>query len=556
MPLNKRFSLVVNFFIIIFVLLVSRIFYIQFFQGEKLDSDASAQRISAATIEKPRGSIVDRNFIPFTNRAVESSLVLEPLLLRGKNEYIQKLSGALGINVEKLKGEIACKKVPIIMEIQPEKIDEAHSLKGRGVSVLNKLKRYGEYSLLAHVLGYLNKTDHVGAAGLEKFYDNDLKASNENSIRIVTNANDKILQGIGCRIKRAGTDGGMLGVKLTVDYHIQKITEDIMAKYSMNGAVVVEDVNTGDIVAMASSPEFNQNDVGRYLKSPLNELFNRAVASYNIGSVFKVVSAAAALESNISLGDDYICNGIIKLGDREFRCSSYDRGGHGKIGFSEAFANSCNTYFIDLGIKVGSKRLITMAEKFGFGKVTGIGSQGVDEAGGNIPSVKDSYTDGDIANMSIGQGGIMATPVQVADMIATVANGGIKNQVNIIDSIIDADGKEVRKVRRSGWNRVISKNTAQKLSEMMAATVEHGTGTKAKPEENFIACGKTGSAETGVYINGEKVVHGWFAGYFPGNNPKYSVAVFVENGKSGGQAAGPIFKEIAEGIFRSQSIPN
>jgi peptidoglycan glycosyltransferase/penicillin-binding protein 2 len=85
---------------------------------------------------------------------------------------------------------------------------------------------------------------------------------------------------------------------------------------------------------------------------------------------------------------------------------------------------------------------------------------------------------------------------------------------------------------------------------MMEAAVDHGTGVKAKPEENFIACGKTGSAETGVYINGEKVVHGWFAGYFPGNNPKYSIAVFVENGKSGGQAAAPIFKEIAEEIFR------
>jgi peptidoglycan glycosyltransferase/penicillin-binding protein 2 len=102
---------------------------------------------------------------------------------------------------------------------------------------------------------------------LEKFYDDDLKASSDNSIRIVTNANDEILQGIGCRIKRAGARDNILNVKLTVDYHIQKITEDIMAKYGVSGAVVVEDVNTGDIVAIASSPEFNQNDVGSYLKS-------------------------------------------------------------------------------------------------------------------------------------------------------------------------------------------------------------------------------------------------------------------------------------------------
>lgn len=550
MPIAKRFGLIISFFTIVFVFLILRIFYIQIFQGQRLDSEASGQRISTAVIEKSRGSIVDRNLIPFTNRTLESLLVLEPLVLRGKNDYIEKLSDVLDLSTEKLKGEIASTKAPIIIEARENKVNDAQNIKGNGVSVINKLKRYGEFPMLAHVLGYLNKTDQVGAAGLEKFYDDDLKASSDNSIRIVTNANDEILQGIGCRIKRAGARDNILNVKLTVDYHIQKITEDIMAKYGISGAVVVEDVNTGDIVAIASSPEFNQNDVGSYLKSPYNELFNRAVASYNIGSVFKVISAAAALESKTPLIEDYTCNGVIELGDREFKCSSYEKGGHGEIGFGEAFANSCNPYFIELGIDVGSKKLLEMAEKFGFGKLTGIGAQGVDEAKGNIPPIDGSYTSGDIANISIGQGGIMATPVQVADMIATVANGGIRNQVNIVDSIIDSDGNEIRKIRKTGWNRVISKNTAEKIKEMMEAAVDHGTGVKAKPEENFIACGKTGSAETGVYINGEKVVHGWFAGYFPGNNPKYSIAVFVENGKSGGQAAAPIFKEIAEEIFR------
>jgi peptidoglycan glycosyltransferase/penicillin-binding protein 2 len=529
---------------------MSRIFYIQFFQGKRLDSDASAQRISVASIEKPRGSIVDINLIPFTNRRAQRSLVLEPLLLRGKDEFIEKLAGILNISADKLKAEIACKKAPLIMETETEKINEVQKLKGRGVSVLNTLKRYGETSYLTHVLGYLNKTDQIGAAGLEKLYENVLKAENENSIRVVTNAHDNILQGIGCRIVKADSSQEKLSVKLTVDYHIQKIAENIMEKYGVSGAVVVEDVNTGDIKAMASNPDFNQNDVGMYLHSSQNELFNRAVASYNIGSVFKVVGAAEAIESGMLLDEDYLCTGILKLGDREFKCSSYEKGGHGQIGFIEAFANSCNTYFIELGLKMGSKRLLSMAEKFGFGKPTGVSSQGVDEASGNIPSIKDSYTDGDIANLSIGQGGIMATPVQVADMMATVANGGIKNKVNIVDSVIDRNGKEVRKIRKASWDRVISKKTADKLKELMEAVVSYGTGKKAKPEENFIACGKTGSAETGVYLDGEKVVHGWFAGYFPGNNPKYSIAVFVENGKSGGQSAAPIFKEISEGIYR------
>jgi peptidoglycan glycosyltransferase/penicillin-binding protein 2 len=165
--------------------------------------------------------------------------------------------------------------------------------------------------------------------------------------------------GIGYRIKKDGYEGKKLNVKLTIDYHIQKIVESVMEKNNITGAVVVEDVLNGDILAISSKPDFKQNDVGSYLSSPRNELFNRAVASYNIGSIFKIISAAKALESGFSLGGDYFCSGAVTLGNRDFRCSSFERGGHGMIDYNNAFALSCNTYFIELGLKIGEKILLT-----------------------------------------------------------------------------------------------------------------------------------------------------------------------------------------------------
>ncbi|MDP4182588.1 MAG: penicillin-binding protein 2 [Bacillota bacterium] len=543
---RRRINLIIFIFSFIFFLLALKVFYIQFFEGQKLFAEASAQRISTAKMEKSRGQILDKNFIPFTSRTTKTSVVLEPLLLRGKGDLILKLSNALKLDFGSLKREIEFKKAPILIDIDEESKNQALGLKTKGVSLLNSLQRYGQASVLTHVLGYLNQADQNGASGLEKSYENILKECGEDSLRVVTDANDNILQGIGYRIIKSGDLKKELNLKLTIDYHIQKKVEDIMKKNNLTGAVVVEDVNTGNIAAMASMPDFDQNDVGKYLQSPKNELFNRAVASYNIGSIFKIIDVAEALESGVSLDNNYLCTGVLKLGDREFRCSSFENGGHGYIGFSDAFAKSCNSYFIDLGLKLGYQKLLTMADKFGLGKITGLRSQGVDEASGNLPPIKHYYTDGDIANMSIGQGGIMTTPVQIANLVATVANGGIKNQVNIVDSIIDENGKEVKRIRKDGWERVISKSTSDRIRSLMEEVVTSGTGTKAKPDGILGAGGKTGSAETGLYINGEKVVHAWFAGYFPSSAPKYSVAVFVENGKSGGQAAAPIFKEIAE----------
>lgn len=547
--LEKRSRIILAIFTVLIVCLGVRIFYLQVYSGKVLSKSASAQRTVNSEIERPRGQILDRNGIPFTDRNERIIIALKPLLLRGKDEEIGRICEILGVDFYKTKREIEFKTEPLLFDAGREVRDSLLKLNIQGLSVINSLKRYDESSVAKHLLGYLNKVDKVGGAGLEKSYEKTLQTDEEDYIGAVTDAKKNLIRGLGYRIN-AGGSGKELNVKLTLDYHIQKITEEAMERNKITGAVVIEDVCTGEIVAMASKPDFDQNSVENYLNSPNKELFNRAVASYNLGSIFKIIVTAVMLEANVDPDNELFCPGYIRVGDKEIKCTSYAAGGHGWVNLDQAFALSCNPYFINEGIKLGHKPLLEMGAKFGLGSPTGIKEQGVEESSGRLPDIRRYFSNGDVANISIGQGDILATPLQVADLVATVANGGIKNKINIVDSVIDSEGNKIRDLKVKKWERVIPKQISDGIRRMMEEVTVSGTGKKASLEKFGGAGGKTGSAETGQYIDGNKVVHAWFAGYFPRLNPKYSVAVFVEDGKMGGQVAAPVFEEIAEEIMK------
>ncbi len=531
-----------------FLLLLIRLFYLQIIAGDRLSRAASMQRMVTSVIYKPRGDIVDRNLIPLTNRTTKWYMVLQPVALEGRDEEIMRICDILGLNYNNVRREMEVKKEPLIFETDEQRKNKVLELGIQGVSAINSLERYNINTVAKHVLGYLNKIDLVGEAGIEKFYEGALKLAGGSSISAVTDARNNLVQGIGYRLQSPEETEKKLNVRLTLDYHIQKIVEKVMDDAKVTGAVVVEDVYTGDILAIASKPDFDPNNVQNYLKSSNNELFNRAVAAYNIGSIFKIIVAAAAMENNIPFPDEYFCEGYIDVSGIKISCSNPD--GHGLVDSTRAFAYSCNPYFIKLGLNVGYRNLVNMADTFGLGKPTGVVEQGVYEASGNIPPENSYYSFGDIANISIGQGDILVTPLQAADIVATIANGGIKNRINIVDSIVDDEGNKIREIRRKEGRRIISKETSDKIRELMeAVTTDFGTGFIVRLDKYGGAGGKTGSAETGQIIDGEKVTHAWFAGYFPKVNPKYSMAVFVENGKYGGRAAAPIFARIAQEIM-------
>lgn len=544
----KRASFLLVFFTILISILGIRIFYLQIHAGKKLSLSANAQRISEKSIDIPRGNILDRNMIPLTNRNIEIFCVIKPLYLRKKTSEIASISEILNLEINKLTREIEFKKDPIIVPCTQFEKDSLDKLKTQGISFIYSLIRYSDQSVAKHVTGYINKIDNTGKTGIEKYFQDTLKLSSKSSVGVVTDAKNNLVAGLGYRFIDP-EDTKQLNVKLTLNYHIQKTAENVLKKSGLKGAVVIEDVVSGDIVAMVSKPDYDPNNIEKYLDSSNKELFNRAVASYNLGSIFKIIVLASAYENGINPNMDYFCPGYITLGDKEFKCSSHAAGGHGLISLEEAFASSCNPYFIELGIKTGHTNIINTAKKFGFGSFTGVNDHGVEESSGYLPDTKKFFTYGDVANISIGQGDILTTPLQVADMVATIANGGIKNRVNIVDSIIDSSDNTLKVVRLDKGERILSKEICDKIKYLMEKVTISGTGIKANLDEYGGAAAKTGSAETGQYINGEKIVHAWFAGYFPRLNPRYSVAVFIENGKSGGSIAAPIFEEIARDIL-------
>jgi len=559
----------------LFVALLARFAYIQFVSYGPLSESAFEQRLSNTQIEELRGNIIDRNGITFTNRERSYTAFIKAAFMPKTPDEREKVCSALGISPDTLS-KLTSKSKPLLIETDEAVSKALMELNTNWVTILNSLERYDEGTLAKHVVGYLSKKDRIGQSGVEKAYEKELRNNAVYEIGTVTDAAKSPIKGLGYRIRDLSADKKR-NVRLTLDYHIQQIVEDALNKYGISGAAVVEDVVTGDVLAMASRPDFDQNAVENYLNSSGKELFNKATAAYNLGSVFKIIDAAAFFEDpgivldeeaattinnnpagGISAGvanrshfidnEHYYCEGAVNINGLEFKCSSYYQGGHGILNLEQAFALSCNSYFIELCQKIGYRELIDMARKFGLGSQTGISGQGIAEAAGSLPKSDVYYSQADIANLAIGQGALLATPLQVADMVATVANGGIKNKVNIVDSIIDDDGNVTREVRVNEGHRIISAYTANRIKKLMEAVTEYGTGKDAVAGLYGGAGGKTGSAETGF----QGKVHAWFAGYFPKNGPRYSIAVFVENGQLGGKVAAPVFAEIAREMTKKE----
>ncbi len=561
----KRTYITIGAILSLFAALLARFAYIQFVSYGELSESAFEQRLSNTQIEKMRGNITDHSGIPFTNRERSYTAFIKTAYMPKSPADREKVCDALGISPDTLNS-LTGKSKPVLIDTDETGSKALAEINTNWVTILNSLKRYDDGTLAKHVVGYLSKKDRVGQSGIEKAYEKELRDNSVYEIGTVTDAAKNPIKGLGYRIRDLSSDKKQ-NVRLTLDYHIQQIVENALDKYGISGAAVVEDVVTGDVLAMASRPDFDQNAVENYLNSSGNELFNKATAAYNLGSVFKIIDIAALFENpDIVLGDTnaagtgenltgrshfidsehYYCEGAVNINGLTFKCSSYYSGGHGIVNLEQAFALSCNSYFIELCQKIGYRELIGMARKFGLGSQTGVFGQGVSESAGSLPKSDVYYSQADIANLAIGQGALLATPLQVADIVATVANGGIKNRVNIVDSITDEDGNVVREVRIKSGQRIISTYTANRIKQLMEAVTQYGTGIDAVIGLYGGAGGKTGSAETGV--SGK--VHAWFAGYFPKKEPRYSIAVFVENGQQGGKIAAPVFAEIACGMTK------
>lgn len=532
--------------------LAGKLFTIQVMDNKKLANMALSQRVQEIPIAVARGDIVDRNGVTMTNMSSHYSVLLFPGQIANKVQTAEQLSPLLNESPQQIITHMqnAARPFKLKTDIDAVTAGRVNSLALPGVIAVEEKLRYGFNNYAAHVLGYINASDNRGMSGIEQAFDHVLRTGQVEAVAAMVDGGQHLIPGLGYKRIRISSGKPPAKVVLTLDSQMQRKVEAVMDRRMKSGAVVVLQPYTGEILAMASRPSFNGNELTPYLNRPDAPLLNRAVAGFQPGSVFKVVVAAAAMEEGIAMPEEMFNDpGYIDVGKLRFKGWNFDKGGNGRISFKEAMVFSSNPVFIEVGLRLGAARLVEYAGKFGFGSAPDLGIG--DEDQGNLPD-PDAMHPGDIANMAIGQGMLEASPLQVAAMLGAVVNDGMRAMPRLVEKTMTGDGAVLQRFPVAASKRIISKRTAERLRDMLAETTRSGTGQGAMAETVNTA-GKTGSAETGrTDAGGKSINHAWFAGYAPVKNPQYVIVVMVEEGRSGSDVAAPIFKEIVEEIFATQ----
>jgi penicillin-binding protein 2 len=397
----------------------------------------------------------------------------------------------------------------------------------------------------------------IGQSGLERLLDQYLRGR-DGGERIEVDALGRQMK----VMRREEPDPGAQ-VITTVDRRIQEVAERAMAGRA--GAVVVMDPRDGDVLAMTSSPAFPLDrftgNLGRdewleLLRDPMAPLMNRALASqYAPGSVFKVIVAAAGLqEATLTPMDRAYCNGEFHIGGWTFK--DWKQGGHGHVDLRSALIHSCNVFFYQAGLKVGPAAIVRYARAFGLGAPpeTDLGG----EKPGLVPMVTPprsrqarGWQAGDTVNISIGQGRLLVTPLQIARMMAAVANGGVLWKPRLVKSVERADGTIAYESSSKMTAQVdLSPAVWAFLRHALSGVVNEGGTGAASRIPGILVAGKTGTAQSVAKSDSSKGQdHAWFASFAPADDPQVVVVVLVERGGKGGQVAAPIARQIYQALF-------
>lgn len=526
---KRRVWTVLGTVCVLLIALSTRLFLIQITDHQKYSVVSERQHRITLDGADCRGVIYDRNGNPLTDASDSFVYLIEKERMNQGTDILLEKIGASAV-----RNDIG--QYEVFRTSHYDK-DRTETLKqDYGAFLLKLPQRYGADPLAVHLIGYVNRADDRGASGLEKDYD-WLLSSGKNRLTATGDGKGRILPGMGIRQEGVGD----FGLITTLDERVQREAERILKASGKDGAIIVSEAASGAVLACASTPVYNPNHVDRYLGSGKQELINKAVQSqYPPGSIFKIVVAAAALEGKqITPNSNFFCPGYGEADGLKIRCASGGAEGHGSISFSDGFAQSCNAVFIQTGQKTEGEAIVEMAEKFGLGApVLGLS----EEKKGVLPG-KGDYQGAGIANLSIGQGKLLITPIQANRMTKIVAAGGVDTGLYLIKGYL-YNGK-VTELQHQQAKRVISPSTAQTLTNMMRQTVISGSADNLSADLSLHAGGKTGTAQAEAGM-----VHGWFTGFFPVEAPRYVITVFVENGRSGRGAAVPLFASMADFLHR------
>lgn len=485
-------------------------------------------------IETLKGTIYDCNMQQLTNGETVIYAAAKPSAYS-----LGQLKGKVMPDVFQSVMERMASGKPVAVKVDST-IKSNDDIKGIKVA-----ERYPSSSLACHIIGYLDGSGH-GVSGVEKAYDNLLSAEKSAvKVRFSSNAKGRVM--LGENIEIIGNHIPKSGVVLTIDRTIQSVTEKALDGSGAEcAAAVVIDIESGAIRACVSRPLFDPDNIAESLNNSKSPLINRAFLPFSVGSVFKPIVAAAAIENGIE-SYEYNCTGNVTYNGVTFNCHKKD--GHGVVDMESAVAHSCNTYFISLAIKTGAEKIIQTAESFGFGKDIYL-ANGIKASSGYLASVSELDSDAAIANISFGQGSLLATPLQICNAMATVARGGVYIEPYLIEGEVDKNGVMIPIKSYGERKQIISYETASMIQSFLEKVITNGSGSRAKSE--FVtAAGKTATAQTGKSEGETEIYNAWFAGYFPAENPQYAVVIMKENGGEGALSCAPVFKEIAENMVKT-----
>lgn len=410
-------------------------------------------------------------------------------------------------------------------------------------------KRYCDNQLAPHILGYLN-SDGEGVSGIEKSFNQYLNESKGTiELKYKMNALGKLVSENNCFIEDNIKKQNQ-GVVLTLDKKIQSITQNVAQKYLKKGCIIVTQVPNCKIKAFVSMPSFDPENIAQYLNHPDTPLVNRGLSSYNLGSIFKLVSIAAASESNLNLYENFNCQGSINISDGTYHC--HNNTSHGSVNAPLALAHSCNTYFVNLCKNLDPDYFLNFAKRLSFGEKIEL-APNMFSSSGILPSVKSLKDPKLMANLSFGQGKLMATPIQVSGLINSIAANGNYSKPTLIEGLVNERLEFTKKTPQKVPKKVFSKSTASILKEGMKLSATVGTGVSGKPDDIDVAV-KTGTAQTGIKVNDKFILQAWYAGFFPFEDPKYSIVVFAEDAESGSRSCGPAFKRLVEELYNNMLV--
>ncbi|MHB1184236.1 MAG: penicillin-binding protein 2 [Desulfobulbia bacterium] len=591
---KKRVGIAMAVVIFSAALLLTRLWYLQIYRGDEFAKLSEIGPVRIQEIAAPRGNILDRTGQPIITNRPRFDVVWSREKTPNPEEVIRNLARILHEDVSLLLDQIRNaagnpRNMPIRLK---EDIDKAtilaintNILSLPGVSIERRFSRkYHHGDLASHLVGFLGEIsqseleknryancqggDQVGKQGMEKLFEEYLQGEKGKKVTID-------ISGFEQRQVLVPPFSGN-DLHLTLDVDLQRAAEEAMG--GKTGAVVVMEVNTGNLLVMCSTPTLNLQEFSggistttwdRLLNDPLNPLLNKTIqGQYPPGSIFKIITALAAISEGVITPDaTFFCDGSLNLDKRRYRCGK--KGGHGTVDFHRALVESCDVYFYSVGQKLGVDNIAMYANSLGLGKKTGIELEY--EKGGNIPSTtwkqqryKEKWQEGETLSAAIGQGYVLTTPLQICRMTAAVVNGGTLYRPQMVQSITAPDGKTLKAFTPVSEGKILgSEQSLALIKDALVGVVNSpgGTGKVVKLPDVLIG-GKTGTAQV-VHLAqneglGEKVIpykyrdHAWFTSFAPAEKPEIAVTVLVEHGHLD-DSAGAVVKAVYQRYFELKS---